>query len=259
MESYRTEEEQVEALRRWWQENGRSTIAAIVIGVSLTIGYQTWQGNQSRSQAQASDLYQQMLQALGSSQDASLQQEGTRLAEQLKSEFEGTTYAQFASLHLARMAVGEDDLAGAEAELRWVLGKADKGSDVAQLAQLRLARVVAAVGDSGQALSILEDADAGNYRASYAMARGDILLGEGRAEEARLAYSEALSLAASNPGQVNLLALQQKLQSLNPVPARDLSQLDAENDKAPVVPADEILEAMESTAESAATPREQEG
>ena len=34
MESYGTEEEQVEALRRWWNENGRSTIAIIVLALA---------------------------------------------------------------------------------------------------------------------------------------------------------------------------------------------------------------------------------
>ena len=46
MEEYRTEEEQVEALRRWWDENGRSTIAAIVIALSVGFGWQAWKSNE---------------------------------------------------------------------------------------------------------------------------------------------------------------------------------------------------------------------
>ena len=37
MEEYRTEEEQVEALRRWWNENGRSTIVAIIVALAYPI------------------------------------------------------------------------------------------------------------------------------------------------------------------------------------------------------------------------------
>ena len=70
-----------------------------------------------------------------------------QLAEQLKADYSGSTYAQFAALHLARVAVAQNDLAEAQAQLRWVLGKADKGSDTAQIAQLRLARVLAASGE----------------------------------------------------------------------------------------------------------------
>lgn len=221
---YRTEEEQVEALRRWWKENGTSTIAAIVIAISLGVGYQTWQGSQQGKREQASDLYQAMLQTVGASREnpALGMEQGIAIGEQLKENFGSTTYAQFAALHLARIAVNNNDLAEAEAQLRWVLGEADKGSDTEQLAQLRLARVLAASGDGSQALAILDAGAQGTYKASYALARGDILLGEGRDEEARLAYTEALSLAVANPGQVNMMSLQQKLQSLNPVPAREL-------------------------------------
>ena len=215
MDQYRTEEEQVEALRRWWDENGRSTIVAIVIAVSLSFAYQTWKGNAERQRENASDLYQAMLQSMvGAQGDAAMEGQGVAMAEQLKSEYGGSTYAQFAALHLARLAVDKGELAEAESQLRWVLGKADKGSDTGQLAQLRLARVLAASGDSDQALAILDSAGQGSYQ-------------------------------ASNPGQVNLQTLQQKLQSLNPVPARELVPAAAEPAGDPAV--------------SETTPQDQEG
>jgi predicted negative regulator of RcsB-dependent stress response len=223
VDQYRTEEEQVEALRRWWDENGKSTIAAIVIAVSLGFGWQTWKANDQREQESASDLYQALLQAVSAGDMTAAQQEtGVELAEQLKNDYSGSTYAQFAAMHLARLAVDENDLAEAEAQLRWVLGKADKGSDAARVAQMRLARVVAASGDTDQALAILEQGDEGPYQASYAIARGDILLALGRNDEAREAYSNARMLAASSQGQVNMPALEQKLQSLTPIPARTI-------------------------------------
>jgi predicted negative regulator of RcsB-dependent stress response len=142
------------------------------------------------------------------------------VAEQLKSEFGSTTYAQFAALHLAAIAVNDGKLPEAEAQLRWVLGKAEKGSDTEQVTQLRLARVMAASGDSAQALDILAKAQPGPYGASYAAVRGDLLLAAGRKDEARAAYGEALALAGGDGQNVNLPALQQKLQSLTPIPAR---------------------------------------
>ncbi len=221
MDQYRTEEEQVEALRRWWDENGKSTIAAIIIAVSVGFGWQAWKANDLRQQEDASDIYQAMLQGL-SSGDVAPEQEvaAASLAQQLKDDYSGSTYAQFAALHLARLAVNNGDLPEAEAQLRWVLGKADGGSDVALVAQMRLARVVASSGDADQALAILEEAGDGPYQASSAAARGDILLALGRDDEARVAYNQARMLAVGSQGQVNMSALEQKLQSLNPVPAR---------------------------------------
>ena len=115
-----------------------------------------------------------------------------------------------------------NDLAEAEAQLRWVLGKADHGSDTALVAQMRLARVVASLGDNDQALAILEEVGEGPYQASYAVARGDILLALEREDEARTAYNQARMLAMGKQGQINMPALEQKLQSLNPVPARTI-------------------------------------
>lgn len=198
MESYRTEEEQVEALKRWWKENGRSTLLGVALALGLGFGWQVWQNNREAAAAQASNLYQQMLAEL-----AAEEQQGAgparELALQIKDQHRGSTYAQLAALHLARLAVNNDNLGGAEEELRWVLAMADRGSDLYRMAQLRLARVVAAQGKADAALAMLQDADTA-YAVSYAIARGDILLGAGRDGEALEAFERAAaSLEADAP------------------------------------------------------------
>jgi|TARA_B110000483_G_scaffold131388_1_gene157238 predicted negative regulator of RcsB-dependent stress response len=224
VEEYSTEEEQVEALRRWWRENGRSIIAAVIIALAASFSWQTWESSQEGHQEEASTVYEAMLRAIGIGEASVNAQMGVNLAEQLKQNFDGTIYAQFAALHLAALAVNRGELPEAEDELRWVLGKAAKGSDAEQVAQLRLARVLASSGDTAQALAILDDAAPGPYGASYAAARGDILQSTGRADEARDAYMQALAQADSNQEGLNFSVLQQKLQSLTPVAARDLKE-----------------------------------
>lgn len=219
MEQYRTEEEQVEALKRWWYENGRSIIVAIIVALGLGFGWQGWQKYQQDELETASNSYQSMLQMLSTQDDAG----AATLAADIKQNYSRSTYAQFAALHLARIAVNKGDLATAESELRWVLGRADQGSDSMQLAQLRLARVLASKGEAEQALAILDSADPGAYAAAYQVARGDILLLQERNEEAREAYSSALMLASRGQGQVNMSMLQQKLQSLSKAAPRELT------------------------------------
>ena len=101
MEEYRTEEEQVEALRRWWQENGRSIIAAVIIALAASFSWQTWESSQEGHQEEASTVYEAMLRAIGIGEASVNAQMGVNLAEQLKQNFDGTIYAQFAALHLA--------------------------------------------------------------------------------------------------------------------------------------------------------------
>jgi predicted negative regulator of RcsB-dependent stress response len=219
VDQYHSEEEQLEALRRWWDENGRSTIISIVIALAAVFGWQSWRNYDQGQQELASDIYQSMLQVANST-DLTAEQRITAnsYANRLKEDYPGTTYAQFAGLHLARQAVDAGELDDAEAQLRWVLGKADKGGDVATVAELRLARVLAAKGDPEQALAILKQADDGTYGAAYAVARGDILLALGRDDEAGQAYGVAQAMAAGAGAQLSGGTLDQKLQSIAPVP-----------------------------------------
>ncbi len=220
MESYRTEEEQVEMLRRWWQENGRSTIAAIILALGVGFGWQAWKQYQQQGRESASAAYQQVLQAMGApGLTAAQESEAVRLAEQLKTDFPASTYARFAALQLARAAVVRGDLAQAQTQLRWVLGAAPADSDEALVARMRLARVLAAAGDSAQALEVLDAGEPGSYAAAYAMARGDILLAGGQRDAAREAYEAAVLLANEGGQGPDLAVLQQKLQALTPVAA----------------------------------------
>lgn len=214
MESYRTEEEQVEALKRWWQENGRSTVIAIAVALSAAFGWQGWQRYQESQAVEASSLYGTLLEAAAQAEEGGDSDAFTEVARTLREQYPRSTYAQFAALHEARLAVSGGNSAEAERHLRWVLSRASVGSDVHQVAQLRLARVQADTGQLDQALALLEEGS-GNYRAATAMARGDVLLQAGRESEALAAYREAETLLASYPGQLEVETLDAKLQHLS--------------------------------------------
>jgi predicted negative regulator of RcsB-dependent stress response len=211
VEAYRSEEEQVEALKSWWKENGRSTMIGVVLALGLGFGWQAWQKNQQAAADNASNLYQQMLQSIAAEEELG-EGPGRQMAEQLKDQYRGSRYAQFAALHLARLDVNAGKLAQAEAELRWVLGMAGAGDYIHQLAQLRLARVMASQDKASEALAMLEGASS-DFAASYAMARGDILLTQGKEAEALVAYESAV--AALETGAPVPKTLQDKLQYLS--------------------------------------------
>lgn len=215
MSSYQSEDEQVEALRQWWDENGRSTLIGIGLALALAFGWQGWKNYSAAMRDGASNIYQRLLQAAATAPESAEEQgEAERLALELKTNYAGTSYAQFSALQLARLAVESGEPEKAESELRWVLSKADSGSDMARIAQQRLARVLAWAGKVDEALALLEAKSGNPYQASYALARGDILMTSGRNDEARSAYTLARQLESENPGQVNLALLEQKLASL---------------------------------------------
>lgn len=221
MESYRTEEEQVEALKKWWDENGRSTLAAVALALAAGFGWQFWQEHRAEQSAQASTVYEEMLEAIREASQGGEPARLKTLAERVKADYPSSQYAQFAGLHLARIAVGEGRLDEAEQELRWVLTR-NPEAEVRLLAELRLARVKTAQGQPREALDILSAAEPGAYRPVYAEAEGDAWLALGENEKATAAYEEALAAAAAgNAGASESLRL--KLSALTPVPARTLA------------------------------------
>ena len=191
MADHMQDEADLEALKRWWDENGKGIVAAVVVAVLGTVGWQQYQGFTVSQAEAASDLYATMLAIQLEDGDAA---QFTALAEELKAEHSGSTYARFAAMLEARRAVDEGDLQGAEAALRWALTAGDTRSDIGQLIQLRLARVLADRGKETEALAILGQGSAA-FPVAYAQAQGDIHLAAGRPEQALAAYRQGRDLA----------------------------------------------------------------
>jgi len=215
---YRSEEEQLETLRRWWNENGRTTVIAVVVALAAGFGWQGWKQHRQTQNEAASDIYQQLVQIVTAAELTGEQRETVAvLAARLKESYPDTGYAAFSTLHLARLAVQQEDLAAAEAELRWVLEHVDERSEAAHVATMRLARVLAAQGRADQALSVLQQQlpDA-QYTASYARVRGDILMAAGREAEAQAAYDGVRQRLAEAELAVNQPLMQARLQALDP-------------------------------------------
>lgn len=214
-EGYRTEEEQIEALKKWWAENGKSTVISIVVAVAAVFGWQGYQKQQQATVEAASAIYQNMLTAANSNNGQPSEKQlatAKHLAEQLKQDYPDSTYAQFAALYNAQFAVQADDLPSAEQELRWVL-QSPALDELAVQTRLRLARVLFAQEKYQEALGELQG-DATGYAASYAEVKGDILKAQGNNQEALAAYETAVQLNNSAEQPVNNGLLQIKLEQL---------------------------------------------
>ncbi|NIB43958.1 tetratricopeptide repeat protein [Pseudomaricurvus alkylphenolicus] len=211
MTAHLTEEEQLEALKRWWAENGKSTVFGVILAVGGYLGWEGWQDHQRTQAETASASYQNLVEALAIDPASELTEEQTatvnHLAEALKSDHANSLYASQAALFLARLAVERDDLEGAAAELQWVLDqKPDAALD--KLTRSRLARVKMDLKQYDQALALVADKDSGVFKAIFAEIRGDALLAKGDSGQARAAYQLALdNLTEESQGRSQLLQM----------------------------------------------------
>lgn len=197
----KTEEEQVEALKHWWDENGTQLLIGIVVVLAGVFGYRYWDSSTQATAESASKLYEDLVQvaSVGPFDQISDEDRATAdfIASQLTTDYSKTTYAHFASMHMAKLAVDAGDLAGAEAALRWSL---DNGADetIRPIVNERLARVLFAKEDLDGALQQLDQGKVGAHVRSYEELRGDIYTAMDRTEDARAAYERAIA-AAENP------------------------------------------------------------
>ena len=213
MEGYRTDKEQIEHLKKWWDENGKSIIGGIAIGLIAIFGWRDWQDRLVTQGENASDLYEQMTADIRQKKktDTDSDKDIEAIADQLNQDYQSTPYSTFSSLLLAREAVERDDIDAAKDHLQWALDNTDS-DEFRHLARLRLSRLLLGEGDKDAALSLIENVDAGQFAASYYELRGDILLQQGDSKAAQDAYTQAL--ANQNSIRGNQSVVQMKLDDL---------------------------------------------
>jgi predicted negative regulator of RcsB-dependent stress response len=201
-----TDDEQVEKLKKWWEENGRSVIAGVIIGVGGLFGYRYWIDLQEATAEAASAQFVQMMEALKSSDNAAV----TERAELLISEYADTEYATLARFALARNLVDKGNYDQAQTQLEQIIGTVGD-APLGYLARKRLASVQLELAQLDQALVTLSVKFPSAFGAGVDELRGDIYAQQGKIDEAADAYREALSAI---PGPANSEFLQQKLDDL---------------------------------------------
>ena len=214
MDTYRTEEEQIAAIRKFAVENGLKVITAIVVAIALFFGIQNWQQSQFQSKENASVLYNELSTAAAAEAQMTADNHQTFDAAYatLMADYGESVYASYASLLKGKLEVQAGELAKAEQSLQWVVD-ANVDAAIKSLAVLRLARVKAANGQRDEALSLLAQ-DAGPFVAAFAESKGDILLMQDKKDEALAAYK--LAQAQKEPGMtMSGQMLKMKIESLD--------------------------------------------
>ena len=186
MDENLNDKEQVELVKSWLRENGPWLLAGVLIGAAALWGYNAWQARKEAQAVQASDTYEQLVQAL----ERKDRTRGNTLADELRRDFASSPYADQADLALARAAVEANELPKAAERLTHVMIES-KDPQLRLLARVRLARVQLAQNNVDTALTTLAAVEPGAFAPQFAEVRGDALLSKGEKSAALAEYLRA--------------------------------------------------------------------
>jgi len=184
---YLTDEEQLDKLKKWWEQNGLMLGAAVVVAVVGVVGWNWYGENQSGRIARSSDLYEDFLAAEGTERET--------IQATLAGEFPESAYYVLVLLRNAEQLMSQEDAEGAESILSEAL-QAATNDKLADIVRLRLARVQQQLDRSEDALATLGQVRSLGLRSQVQELKGDIHMVRGEREEAHEAYSAALSEAS---------------------------------------------------------------
>lgn len=196
MEIYDTEEESLEALKRWWKENGHSTIIGLGLGIAIILGWNYWQDHKKAQAEQASALYGQLIQAIGADKKDSAE----KLAERIHEQYPKTEYAAYSGFFLAKLKVQQGDLAKAQAILKDIAAGSNK--ELSNIAKIRQVRLMLASGEYEQGLQLINNVDPAtstSFSGNYDELVGDLYVALDRLDEARSSYQKALENGYKSP------------------------------------------------------------
>ncbi|CCJ70855.1 Mlr7403 protein [Cronobacter condimenti 1330] len=172
MEIYENENEQLNAVKRFFAENGKALAVGVVLGIGALVGWRFWNGSQVDSARETSLNYQTVMTTVRADDPKTL-----NAAEQFVSQNKNT-YGALASLELAQRYVDKNDLNKAAQQLQQGLENA-KDENLRSLINLRLARIQIQQKQADAALKTLENVKGDNWSAMVADLRGDAMLRKG--------------------------------------------------------------------------------
>lgn len=206
------EQEQLEALKAFWKTWGNLITWVLIAVLGAYAAWNGWNWYQREQGQKAGAMYDELERAVQAADVDKTQ----RVFDDLKQRFPGTTFAQQGGLAAAKLQVEKQKLDAAKASLSWV---AEQGAqeELQAIARLRLAGLLLDSKQPDEALKQLSLVKGKPFEALVADRRGDVLMSQGKAEEAKAAYRSAYD--AMEERQVLRRLVEAKLTALGAAPA----------------------------------------
>ncbi len=179
------EEQEINQLKDWWKENGKTIIVAFILGVGGMFGWRYWQAHQAEQIAQASAQYDALI--YSAQQDEQAKKANIEQFVQANSK---TAYAVFALLDEAKKAAEKQDFAAAEANLNQALTQS-QDEVLTSIVALRLSAVQFQLGQLDNALTTLHQVKGESFNARKAILTGDIQVAKGDKVAAKKSFEQA--------------------------------------------------------------------
>ena len=180
------EQEQIDQIKHFWAQYGNwiSWVLIVVFGsFAAWNGWNYWQRTQG---VKAAALYDEVDRAVLARDTERLE----RALADLQSGFGGTTFASQAALLAGKTLFDAGQVDKARAALSWASEKSADPSYKA-VARLRLAALDVEAQAFDQALKTLDGSVPKSFEPLVADRRGDVLMAQGKADEARAQYEAA--------------------------------------------------------------------
>jgi predicted negative regulator of RcsB-dependent stress response len=185
MEQYETEEQQVEAIKRFWKENGLALVIGALLGFGGLLGWRYYNDSQIEAKEQASFAYEKV------SEELLKGEVGLSQANTFIENHRDTGYAMLMALEMAQQSIERKDLSEAAKQLEFVTNNA-KLSAIKSVAQVRLARIQIQQGKLELALASADQVTDLAFKGQSQEIKGDIYQAQQLFDKARAAYSAAL-------------------------------------------------------------------
>jgi len=179
------EEQEINQLKDWWKENGKTIIVAFILGVGGMFGWRYWQAHQAEQIAQASAQYDALI--YSAQQDEQAKKANIEQFVQANSK---TAYAVFALLDEAKKVTEKQDFAAAEANLNQALTQS-QDEVLTSIVALRLSAVQFQLGQLDNALTTLNQVKGESFNARKALLTGDIQVAKGDKIAAKNSFDQA--------------------------------------------------------------------
>jgi predicted negative regulator of RcsB-dependent stress response len=186
------EQEQLDAIKGWWHDNGKLVMLAVIGCLVALAAFQGWRYYSAQQAERAATLFGQ----LGEAEHANEPKRVRDIAGQIIERYGSTQYAGMAALAAAKAGVTTGELDEAKKNLQWTIDHA-KEEEMRDVARLRLAGVLLDEKKYDDALKLLSAKPGDAFVMLYADMRGDVLAAQGKSADARTAYRQALEKSDS--------------------------------------------------------------